>query len=113
VNGASLTGESFPAEKSARATAPGAALGARSNALLLGTHVKSGTGRVLIVNTGQGTEFGRIGAAAAHRAPENSFETGVRQFRAFLARVTAGLVLLYVGAVEVAKRRYSRSVSGS
>ena len=100
VNEASLTGESFPAEKSALTTSASAALGRRSNALWLGTHVESGTGRVLIVNTGQGTEFGRIGAAAAHREPENSFETGVRQFGAFLARVTGVLVLL-IFAVNV------------
>lgn len=104
VNEASLTGESFPAEKGTAPCAPDAALIARRNALWLGTHVESGTGKLLVVRIGRDTEFGHIGAASARRAPENAFERGIKHFGYFLAEITLLLVIL-IFAINVLLHR--------
>ncbi len=51
VSQAALTGESFPAEKSIEPTPEGAALPQRRNVVYLGTSVRSGTAKVLVVKT--------------------------------------------------------------
>ena len=60
VNEAALTGESFPVDKSPGVVAPETPLAGRSNVVLLGTHVVSGSGLAVVVRTGRATEFGRI-----------------------------------------------------
>src|SRR6185369_16763827 len=53
VDEAMMTGETFPVEK-AVAVLPGETpLGQRTNALWMGTHVVSGSGRALVINTGR------------------------------------------------------------
>ena len=59
---ATLTGESVPVGKHADATVePEAPLPDRRNSVFAGTTVASGSGRVLVVATGAGTELGTIG----------------------------------------------------
>jgi len=58
VNQAALTGESFPVDKSPGVVESDTPLAQRSNMLLLGTHVVSGSGRALVVSTGKATAFG-------------------------------------------------------
>ena len=60
VDESTLTGESYPAEKSAGVVPEDAPLAKRSNALFQGSHVVSGTGRALVVHTGAQTVFGEI-----------------------------------------------------
>ena len=55
VNQASLTGETFPVEKTAAPSPADAALSARTNAVYLGTNVRSGSARMLVVETGRAT----------------------------------------------------------
>ena len=63
VSEAVLTGESFPVLKKPGTASAGAGLSERRNCVFLGTNVRSGTAKCLIVHTGSLTEFGTI----AHR----------------------------------------------
>ncbi|HEX3770159.1 MAG TPA: HAD-IC family P-type ATPase, partial [Polyangiaceae bacterium] len=59
----SLTGESVPVEKDARAAvADDAPLGDRATMLFVGTNVVKGKGRAVVVATGPRTELGRLSA---------------------------------------------------
>ena len=78
VNEAVLTGEALPAEKTSGVAAADSALAARINCVFLGTSVRSGSARVLIVATGAATEFGAIADRLAMRPRETDFERGLR-----------------------------------
>lgn len=93
VNEAALTGETFPAEKSAD---PSKTDGAKAE-VYLGTHVVSGSGKAEIVATGKTTRFGKIAESLRLRRPETEFERGVRRFGYLLAEVTLLLVLAIFG----------------
>jgi Mg2+-importing ATPase len=90
---ATLTGETYPAEKTIGILAPETPLSQRTNSLFMGTHIVSGTARALIVNTGRETEFGKISDRLKLRAPETEFERGVRRFGYLLMEVTLILVI--------------------
>ncbi|MHB1265426.1 MAG: magnesium-translocating P-type ATPase [Gemmatimonadaceae bacterium] len=92
VDESMLTGESFPVDKSPGVLEADAAIARRTNALWLGTHVVSGSGRALVVVTGRGTEFGAIAARLRLAPEETEFERGVRRFGYLLAEVTLVLV---------------------
>lgn len=87
VDEATLTGETFPAEKSVGLLTPDTPLSARSNTLFMGTHVVSGTGKALVVTTGKKTEFGKVSQSLALRPPETEFEHGLRQFGNLLMEI--------------------------
>jgi Mg2+-importing ATPase len=59
----------------------------------MGTSVRSGTARILIVGTGARTAIGEIAHKLAQRPPETDFERGLRQFGYLLTRVAVLLVL--------------------
>ena len=92
VDEATLTGETYPVEKSAATLAVDVPLRNRTNSLFLGTHVVSGQARAVIVAVGKETEFGRIAHRMRLRAPETEFERGVRRFGYLLLEVTLLLV---------------------
>jgi Mg2+-importing ATPase len=94
VDEATLTGESFPAEKHVGVSAPDDPPSRRANALFQGTHVVSGTARALVVHVGAQTEFGRIRARLTHAAPMTEFERGIQRFGGVLVQTTLLLVLL-------------------
>ncbi|MGZ5052365.1 MAG: magnesium-translocating P-type ATPase [Methylobacter sp.] len=100
VDEAILTGESYPAEKMPGALPADTALGQRSNALWMGTHVQSGTANALVVATGQATEFGRLSQRIKLKPPETEFERGIRHFGYLLMEITLILVML-IFAVNV------------
>ncbi|MFA6572108.1 MAG: HAD-IC family P-type ATPase, partial [Bacteroidota bacterium] len=93
VDEAMLTGETFPVEKLAAVLPAETALGQRTNALWMGTHVVSGTATALIVQTGRTTEFGKVSERLKLRPLETEFERGIRQFGYFLMEVTLVLVV--------------------
>ena len=93
LNQAALTGESFPVEKHPGVIAPESPLAQRSNTLLLGTHVVSGSGRALVVCTGAATAFAAIADRLRLRPPQTEFEQGVRRFGALLVEITLVLVI--------------------
>lgn len=93
VTEASLTGESFPVEKRPGIVSPQAPLGQRTNCAYLGSSVRSGTARMLVVRTGRDTAFGAIAERLAARAPETEFARGVRHFGYLLVRVMLVMVV--------------------
>jgi P-type Mg2+ transporter len=94
VNEAVLTGESYPTEKSVRTVPATSTLRERTNCVFLGTHVRTGSARAVVVRTGQRTEFGRIAHRLALRAPETEFDRGLRQFGSLLTTAMLVVVLL-------------------
>ena len=97
VNEATLTGETFPVEKSPGVVPVDMPLARRTNALFQGTHVVSGVGRMVVVRTGRDTEFGVVAGRLQLRPEETGFERGVRSFGMLLIRVTLIMVVVIFG----------------
>jgi Mg2+-importing ATPase len=93
VNQAVLTGETFPVEKTPGLVAENAGLPERTNVVFMGTNVRSGSARVLIVQTGAQTAFGQIADRLTLRPPENEFQRGIRKLGYLLTEVMFVLVL--------------------
>jgi Mg2+-importing ATPase len=94
VDEAAFTGETFPVQKSPGVKEASARLSERTNAVFMGSHVVSGKGLGLVMHTGRDTEFGKISASLARKAPETDFERGIRQFGYLLMSITMLLVLI-------------------
>ena len=93
IDEATLTGETYPVEKSVGVLSAEAPLGQRTNCLWMGTHVVSGGAKALVVRTGKETEFGRVSERLKLRPQETDFEHGIRRFGYFLMEVTLVLVI--------------------
>jgi len=93
VSEATLTGESYPVEKSVGALKAEIPLAQRINSLWMGTSVVSGSGKALVVFTGKETEFGKISETLKLRPQKTEFERGVANFGHFLMEVTMLMVL--------------------
>lgn len=88
-----LTGESMPAPKDPKpVTKTDSALDLASCAFM-GTVVRSGTGRGVVVSTGARTAFGGIAQGLGTRPPETAFQLGLRDFSKLLIRVTVVLTV--------------------
>ncbi len=90
---ATLTGETYPAEKSVAVLAAGTPLAKRTNSVFLGTHMVSGSATGLVTAVGKDTEFGAISERLRLRPTETDFERGVRHFGYLLMEVTLLLVI--------------------
>ncbi len=97
VNEATLTGETYPVEKTVGILPSETPLAQRTNALFMGTHVVSGTGKAVVVQTGAKTEFGKVSERLKLTPPETEFERGVRRFGYLLLEVTLVLVIAIFG----------------
>jgi Mg2+-importing ATPase len=93
VNQAVLTGETFPVEKTPGIVSAQAGLAERTNCVFMGTSVRSGTARVLIVQTGKSSVFGQIAERLRLRPPQTEFERGVQNFGYLLTRVMLVMVV--------------------
>ena len=93
VDEATLTGETYPVEKSIGILAPETPLSQRTNSLFMGTHVVSGSARAVVIRTGKETEFGKVSERLRLRPPETEFERGVRRFGYLLMEITLVLVI--------------------
>lgn len=93
VNQAVLTGETFPVEKITGVVPAQASLTDRTNCVFMGTNVRSGSAKILVVQTGKATAFGQIAEKLALRAPETDFERGIRRLGYLLTEVMLLLVL--------------------
>ena len=99
-----LTGESMPAAKrAAPAEESDSSLGLSSCAFM-GTVVRAGSGRGVVVRTGARTAFGRIAQGLGTRPPETAFQLGLRAFSKLLIRVTAVLTIS-IFAINAVLRR--------
>jgi Mg2+-importing ATPase len=93
VSQAVLTGETFPVEKKPGPVDAEADLPERINSVFMGTSVRSGTARAVMVQTGKETEFGEIAERLTLRPPTTEFEHGIRKFGNLLTKVMTVLVL--------------------
>ena len=93
VNEATLTGESYPVEKSINTLPEETPIRDRSNCLFTGTFVVSGIATALVLKTGSVTELGKISDRLRRKMPETEFEKGVRRFGYFLMEITLMLVI--------------------
>jgi P-type Mg2+ transporter len=93
VDEAALTGETYPVEKTVGTIPPGTPVAQRTNALFLGTHLVSGTGKALVVATGRQTQFGRVSARLNEQPEPTGFERGMTAFGYLLVRAMIVLVV--------------------
>jgi len=100
INEATLTGETYPVEKTGGILPPQTPLAQRKNSLFMGTYVVSGTTKALVIRTGKETEFGRVSERLKLKPPETEFEHGLRRFGYFLMEVTL-LLVIAIFAVNV------------
>ena len=94
VDEATLTGETYPVSKEPGMLPVEAGLSKRTNSLLMGTHVVSGSAQAVVVHTGKMTEFGKVSERLKFRPAETEFEIGLSKFGYFLMEVTLSLVIL-------------------
>jgi P-type Mg2+ transporter len=94
INQSSLTGESFPCEKTGeQIDKTDLELTDLHNIVFMGSSVISGTAKVLVVKKGGDTQFGKIAAQLVTADEETDFSLGMRDFGLLILRVTVILVL--------------------
>jgi len=94
VNQSSLTGESFPGEKSSEPiNSDTQDLSDLSNIVFMGSSVISGTSKAIVVKTGAATEFGKIAKKLVAPEAETEFSKGIKEFGYLIMKVTIVLVL--------------------
>ena len=94
VNQSSLTGESFPVQKNAAIiTGSTSNLSDLCNIVFMGSSVISGMARIIIIQTGNNTEFGKIAIQLSSPEIETEFSKGIRAFGYLIMKVTIVLVL--------------------
>jgi Mg2+-importing ATPase len=104
VSESALTGESFPVEKSAGELPAETPLGKRHNCVYLGTNVRSGTLRCIVVATGASTQFGEIAKRLQLRPPQTEFDRGVLRFGYLLTSAMLVMVTVVFAAHMLAGR---------
>ncbi len=102
VNEAALTGESVPVDKRRdRLPDPGLAVGDRVNLAYSGTDVAYGRGRGIVVETGLGTEFGRVtGMLAGVEQLRTPLQQNLDKVGRVLA-IAAGVVVALIAGLGV------------
>jgi len=95
INQASLTGESFPVEKTAEPLTPKSlSPSEQTNIAFMGSSVISGTALGVVVRTGLTTKFGELSKRLAAISVESSFDKGIRSFTWLMIRFMVVLVLV-------------------
>jgi Mg2+-importing ATPase len=84
---ASLTGETFPVRKEVGKVTEQTPITKRTNCVWQGSNIISGTGKALVIYTGNDTVFGKM-AKSLEENPETTFEKGIKQFGFFLMKIT-------------------------
>jgi Mg2+-importing ATPase len=98
VTEAALTGESMPVEKRPGVLPAETPAADRTNALFMGSSLRSGTATLLVVLTGSRTQFGEIATRVGAIDEETEFEQGVRKFGIMLMRV---MILIVLAALTI------------
>lgn len=105
VNQSSLTGESFPCEKTNSPVSDDKTnLIDLTNISFMGSSVISGTARAIVLKTGPDTEFGKIAEKLSAPEEETEFSKGIRKFGYLIMRVIIILVLFIFLINAVLKR---------
>ena len=86
-----LTGESLPVDKNIAEVPSGSPLGDLGGAALMGTVVRTGSARGVVVTTGLHTEFGKIAAGLSTHQLDTEFQVGLRKFSMLLVYVAGSL----------------------
>jgi Mg2+-importing ATPase len=110
VTEASLTGEAFPVEKRPGPVPESAALAARTNCVFLGSSVRSGRARVLVLRTGKDTAIGSLATQLGLQVPETGFNQGLRQFGYLLLRVMLLIVVFVLVVNQLLQREVAESL---
>ncbi len=103
INEASLTGESAAVDKNTEQLAEGTPLADRSNMVFMGTAVVEGSGKAVVVKTGESTEFGQIADLVQKT---ESQKTALQEKMAVLAKylsllvLFSGIVIVVVGLLQ-------------
>lgn len=85
LNESVLTGESLPLEKSSNQG---------NNLVFSGTNVVSGFSKILVIKTGEQTEFGSIAQSLDKKESANAFELGIKKFGYLIIRTIAIIVAI-------------------
>ncbi len=93
ANESSLTGESYPVKKTVGTLDAETELSKRTNCLWEGTNVVSGSGKALVIQTGEQTIFGKITVSASGTV-ETTFEKGIKDFGYLLMKITLVLAVV-------------------
>jgi P-type Mg2+ transporter len=101
-----MTGESQAAAKTADARPAGESPLDLPSCAFMGTVVRGGDGRGLVVRTGARTAFGAIALRLGERQAQTSFQQGLQAFSRLLATVTA----LLAGSIFVINAALGRSL---
>jgi Mg2+-importing ATPase len=101
-----LTGESQLAAKTADAHQPGESSLDLPSCALMGTLVRSGDGRGLVVRTGRHTAFGAIALRLGERQGQTAFQQGLQAFSKLLAIVT----MVLAGSIFLINAALGRSI---
>ena len=95
VDESALTGETFPVDKRPRRAGAVPSPGdAADDVVSLGTHVASGSGTLLVVDTGRATRVAAIAQRLASRPAKTRFESGMTRFGLLLTRAMVVLVVI-------------------
>ncbi|GAB4320955.1 MAG: magnesium-translocating P-type ATPase [Dehalococcoidia bacterium] len=88
-----LTGESLPQPKSPEPLLSAPTTLGLPCCLYMGTVIRNGAGKAVVVKTGRATAFGRIAERLGERPPETAFQRGLRSFSGLLIQVTVALTV--------------------
>ena len=88
-----LTGEATQAEKSIAPAPPSESPLDLPSCAFMGTVVRTGSGRGVVVQTGRSTAFGRIAVRLGEAQEETGFQIGLRDFSLLLVKVTVVLTV--------------------
>jgi Mg2+-importing ATPase len=88
-----LTGESMTAAKTAQPVAASASPLKLPSCAFMGTVVRAGTGRGVVVRSGAATAFGAIASQLGRGQEQTAFQLGLKAFSLLLVRVTAVLTI--------------------
>ncbi|MEK7203346.1 MAG: magnesium-translocating P-type ATPase [Patescibacteria group bacterium] len=94
INQSTLTGESFPREKTACQIPTGQTDNKDDNLIFLSSNVISGTALAAVFRVGKDTEFGKIAKDILKKDIKSDFEIGIAKFGFFIMKVIIFLVLL-------------------
>ena len=101
---AMLTGEATPAEKNIAPAPPAESPLDLPSCAFMGTVVRTGAARGVVVQTGRDTAFGRIAIRLGEAQEETGFQLGLRDFSVLLVKVTIVLTVS-IFVINAALRR--------